>query len=174
MKHLIFLLLLLTFFSPDTLAQINKSGKVGIGYSGNFTGQTNELGISIWLARHITIEPQIGLRNLTINEQSGTNWRPGIGILLRINDNDLSPYIGLRGKWSILAAKGDYGLDETYTDFSGSLVFGGDYFFTEWISVGAEMKVNYISSDENFSPNYPANASIFETEQIINFRIYLR
>jgi hypothetical protein len=174
MKYGILLLLLTALFSNFSSAQISKAGKIGIGYSGNFTGQTNEIGVSIWISRHVTIEPQIGIRNINLEDESGTYWKPGIGILFRFNENDISPYLGFRVKWGILAAKDDYNMDETYSDVTGSLVFGGEYFFTEWFSAGAELKINYISTDEKYSPTYPADASIFETEQVMNFRIYLR
>jgi hypothetical protein len=55
-----------------------------------------------------------------------------------------------------------------------SFVFGGEYFVSEWFSVSAEMKLNYIQTDDEFSPTYDIlDASIFETEQALNIRVYL-
>jgi hypothetical protein len=168
----IFIILLLLFsltISIDTIAQQKREGKIGIGYSGNFTTQTNELSLSFWVTDVFVIEPQFGFRHIELENTSGTTWKPGFGLLVRFNQEIVSPYAGTRAKFNILS-----GGDKTYTDIVVSLVFGGDYFFADWFSIGAEMKLNYIDTDEDFTPTYTAaNASIFETEQVINLRIYL-
>lgn len=65
------------------------------------------------------------------------------------------------------------GGDDTYGDLILSATFGGEYFVTEWFSVGAEMRINYAKTDDQFSPTYDiAKADIIETEQVFNIRLY--
>jgi hypothetical protein len=169
MKKLFVPLFLLTvILTVELSAQQNRTGKIGIGYSGNLSSYSNELGMSIFATNDLSIEPQIGFQSIDIEDNSATAWKLGLGFLYRLNNFDVMPYIGARVKYNMVSGGG-----EKYSDLILSLVFGGEYFVSEWFSIGAEMKLNYVKTDENFSPTYDiANASIFESEQVLNIRLY--
>jgi hypothetical protein len=151
-------------------AQESRGGKIGIGYNGNFTTQNSDLAMSFWFGDKFTFEPQVGFRYVDIENNSGTNWRIGLGVLFRLNEMIISPYVGLRFKDNLVTNS-----EKTYSDLVFSGVFGGEYFFSEWFSTGIEMKLNYVKTDDEFSPTYGiAEASIFETEQVLNLRVYLK
>ena len=171
MKNLLVLFAFLTLIiSFQVSAQQDRAGKIGIGYSGNLSSYSNELGISIFASNEFSLEPQIGFQSIDIKDNSATAWKLGLGFLYRLNDFVVTPYIGARFKYNMVSGGG-----ETYGDFIVSAVFGGEYFVSEWFSVGAEMKLNYVKTDDDFSPTYDiAKASIFETEQVLNIRLYFR
>ena len=169
MKNLsIVLLAFVTIFAVEISAQTSRVGKIGIGYSGNLSSYSNELGMSIFATNSISVEPQIGFQSIDIEDNSATAWKLGLGVLFRINNFVVTPYVGARFKYNTVS-----GGDESYSDLILSAVFGGEYFVSEWFSVGAEMKLNYVQTDEDYSPTYDiANATIFESEQVLNIRIY--
>jgi hypothetical protein len=170
MKRIFTFLLITLFFVIITQAQQGKSGKIGIGYSGNFTSRTNDLSVSIWANDNITIEPQVGFQTIKIEDNSVSSFKLGIGILFRLSNSPVFPYVGVRVKDEILS-----GGDESYSDLKFTGAFGGEYFISEWFSVGAEMRLNVVKTDKDYSPSYGvANATIFETEQVLNLRIYLK
>jgi hypothetical protein len=171
MKKLFVLFLLLTSILTAVLsAQENRAGKIGIGYSGNLSAHSNELGMSFWVSDLITIEPLVGFQSVDIRDNSATAWRLGLGCLYRFNDFGVSPYIGARIKDNFVS-----GGNKTYSDLVLSLTFGGEYFVSEWFSVGAEMRLNYVKTDKEFSPVYGIpGASIYESEQVLNIRLYFR
>ena len=171
MKKLFVPIFLFTaILTVELSAQENRAGKIGIGYSGNLSAHSNELGMSFWVSDLITIEPMVGFQSIEIEDNSATAWRLGLGCLYRFNDFGVSPYIGARIK--------DYlvdGSDKTYSDLVFSLAFGGEYFLSEWFSVGAEMRLNYVKTDKEFSPAYGIpDVSIYESEQVLNIRLYFK
>jgi hypothetical protein len=171
MKKLFVLnLLLILFFATEISAQQDRAGKIGIGYSGNLSAHSNELGMSFWVSDLITIEPQVGFQSVDIKDNSATAWKLGLGCLYRFNDFGVSPYIGARIKDNLVS-----GGSKTYSDLILSLAFGGEYFVSEWFSVGAEMRLNYVKTDKEFSPVYGiSDASIYESEQVLNIRLYFK
>lgn len=167
-KLFVLVILLLLVLMVDIEAQQDKSGKVGIGYSGDLSPRSNSLGMTIFLSDLFTIEPQLGLTSIDVEDNSGTAWRIGLGLIYRLKNFVVAPYLGFRVQDNILS-----GGDESYNDLIMSLVFGGEYFVSEWFSVSAEMKLNYIQTDDEYSPTYDiSDANIFETEQALNIRIY--
>jgi len=169
-KTLILSFIFSVFFYSQSLAQNSKSGKIGIGYSGIFTSSTNDFNLSFWLGERFILEPQFGFQHIDVDDNKGTNWKLGVGALFVLNDFDVTPYLGGRIKTILLS-----GGEKTYNDLVLSFVFGGEYFVSEWFSVGAEMRLNYISTDKDFSPAYSiADATIIQSEQVINIKIYLK
>src|SRR3970040_1660920 len=118
-KFIMLLIIISSVLSIKPFAQENRAGKIGIGYSGNFTSNTNELSLSYWVTGVFVIEPQFGFRHIEIENNSGTTFKPGLGLLVRFNEQTVSPYAGARFKLNILS-----GGDDTYTDIILSLVFG--------------------------------------------------
>lgn len=168
-KLFILVIMLLTILTIETSAQQDKSGKVGIGYSGDLSPRSNSLGMTFFLSDLFTIEPQLGFMSIDVEDNSGTAWRIGLGFIYRLKNFVVAPYLGIRAQDNILSGGG-----ESYSDLIMSFVFGGEYFVSEWFSVSAEMKLNYIQTDDEYSPTYDiSDASIFETEQALNIRIYL-
>ena len=166
-------LLFIFFFqliNYQLFSQNSRSGKIAIGYIGDFTNKSNDLSLSYWVNGKLILEPELGFQNINVKDNKGTNLRLGLGALICLNDFVVTPYLGGRIKGIFLS-----GGDKTYNDLVFSFVFGGEYFITKWLSTGAEMRLNYISTDKEFSPQYLiADATIFETEQVIKIKIYLR
>jgi hypothetical protein len=167
-KFIIPLFLLTVIMVVELSAQQNRTGKIGIGYSGNLSSHSNEIGMSVFVTNDLSIEPQIGFQSIDIEDNSATAWKLGLGFQYRLNNFVVMPYLGARVKYNMVSGGG-----ETYGDLILSLVFGGEYFVSECFSVGAEMRLNYIKTDDSFSPTYDiAKASIFESEQVLNIRLY--
>lgn len=168
MKKIILISFFLIIPITSILSQTSRSGKMGIGYSGNFSTRTNELNFVYWLGEHTIIEPKIGFQYIELKKADGISWMPGLGIAYVIGKSEVNPYLGGRVKAYIANAGG-----KSYSDVIVSFVFGGEYFISGWFSMGAEMRLNYVSTDENLSPLYgTANATIIETEQVVNIKLY--
>ena len=170
MKHFISFLLLAAFLlTTNIFAQENRAGKIGIGYSGNFTSETNAITTVIWISDEYTIEPQFGINSINIdNGNDPSAYRIGVGALYYIGNTKVLPYIGLRINAAIASV-----VNKTYTDMTYSAVFGGDYFVSDWFSVGAELRINYGKTDDEFSPLYLVEkADIVFTEQLLNIKLY--
>ena len=169
MKKLFILVIMFSvILMIETEAQQDKSGKIGIGYSGNLSSYSNMLGMTFFVSNLFTIEPQIGFRSISIEDNSATAWKLNLGLIYRLKDFVVAPYVGFRVQDNLVSNG-----EESYSDLIMSLVFGGEYFVSEWFSVGAEMKLNYIQTDDEYSPTYDiSDASIFETEQVLNIRVY--
>jgi hypothetical protein len=159
-------------FTSVSFAQENRAGKFGIGYSGNFSKNSNSLSGTYWASDKFKIEPEVGVSYTKVDAIDGLNWRLGIGFVYTLSDLPVLPYIGLRAKAIILSLKEEH-FDDTHEDLVFTLAFGGEYFVSEWLSAGAEMRINYVDTDGSFSPAYGiAKATIVETEQTINLKIY--
>lgn len=157
-----------TILSVNITAQTDKTGKIGIGYSGTLSSHTNELGMIFFASNEFSIEPQVGFQSIDITDNSSTLWKLGLGFQYRLRNFVVTPYLGLRFKDNFFSGGG-----KTYSDLILSAVFGGEYFVSDWFSVGAEMRLNYVKTDDDFSPTYNiANANIYETEQVLNIRVY--
>jgi len=170
MKLSISLLALITLILTTNLfAQQDRAGKIGIGYTGNFTSETNAITTVIWISDVYTIEPQFGFNSINIdNGNDASAYRIGVGALYYIGNAKVLPYIGLRINAAIASV-----VNKTYTDMTYSAVFGGDYFVSDWFSVGAELRLNYGKTDKDFSPLYLVEkAEIIFTEQLLNIKLY--
>lgn len=170
MKQFISLALLTTLvLAANISAQEHRAGKFGIGYSGNFTSETNAITATIWVDDLIVVEPQFGFNSINVDDNlDAAAYRAGIGLMYYLYDTKVLPYVGLRvnAAFATMAS-------HTYTDMTYSAVFGGDYFVSEWFSVGAEIRLNYGKTDKDFSPLYLVeSADIFFTEQLLNIKLY--
>lgn len=170
MKQFISLALLTTLvLAANISAQEHRAGKFGIGYSGNFTSETNAITATIWADDLIVVEPQFGFNSISVDDnQDAASYRVGIGLIYYLYNTKVLPYLGLRANAAIATMASN-----TYTDMTYSAVFGGDYFVSEWFSVGAEMRLNYGKTDKKFSPFYRLEAAdIFFTEQVLNVKLF--
>lgn len=170
MKKLMLLLFVYLFaVSSFAYGQETRSGKIGLGYNGIFQSATNDFNLTFWLSQNIVLEPKLGFKYLDIEDGDGTNIKAGVGLLAAFEEFVVVPYLGGRIN-GIFANTG-----ETYSDIKLSFVFGGEYFVTDWFSAGAEIRLNYIDTDEDFSPGYGvADATIIESEQVLNLKVYFR
>ena len=170
MKQFISLALLTTLaLAANISAQEHRAGKFGIGYSGNFTSETNAITATIWAIDDLAIEPQFGINTISVDEgPDASAYRVGLGALYYVRNTKVLPYVGLRVN-AALATMASH----TYTDMTYSAIFGGDYFVSDWFSVGAEIRLNYGKTDKDFSPLYLVeSADIFFTEQLLNIKLY--
>jgi hypothetical protein len=95
MKHILFFSF--AFFLTTILyAQSERSGKFGIGYSGNLSSSTNAITLTVWPANNFVIEPQIGFNRVELEDNEASMYRIGFGILYNISEMEVLPYIGLR------------------------------------------------------------------------------
>lgn len=169
MKYFSLFMFLLTVLTTNISAQEHRAGKFGIGYSGNFTSETNAITATIWAIDDLAIEPQFGINTISVDEgPDASAYRVGLGALYYVSNTKVLPYVGLRVNAAIATMA-----SHTYTDMTYSAVFGGDYFISDWFSVGAEIRLNYGKTDKDFSPLYLVeSADIFFTEQLLNIKLY--
>ena len=169
MKQFIFLVLLTTLIlAANISAQEQRAGKFGIGYTGNFSSETNAITGTFWATDNIVIEPQFGVNSISVEDNDASAWRLGAGALFYFSETKVLPYLGIRVNAAIASMS-----NQSYTDLTLSAVFGGDYFVSEWFSVGAELRLNYGKTDDEFSPLYLVEkADIFFTEQVLNVKLY--
>lgn len=169
MKYFSLFVFLLTVLNINISAQEHRAGKFGIGYSGNFTSETNAITATIWAIDDLAIEPQFGINTISVDEgPDASAYRVGLGALYYVSNTKVLPYVGLRVNAAIATMA-----SHTYTDMTYSAVFGGDYFVSDWFSVGAELRLNYGKTDKDFSPLYLVeSADIFFTEQLLNIKLY--
>ncbi len=167
MKQFLFLSIVILFTTILT-AQSERSGKFGIGYSGNLSSSTNAITTTIWVTDKTVVEPQFGFNRVEDENSSATMYRLGLGVLYNLTETEILPYLGFRITAAI--ASGD---DDSYTDMIYSFVFGGEYFMSDHFSAGAEVRLNYADTDDKFSPMFNiGNASIISTEQVLNVKLY--
>ncbi|HEX3074745.1 MAG TPA: hypothetical protein VHP30_14125 [Ignavibacteriales bacterium] len=158
----------IVIFTSVSFAQESRAGKFGIGYSGNFSKNSNSLSCTYWASDKFKIEPEVGVSYVKIDDTDGTNWSLGVGLLYTVSNMVVSPYLGFRVKNMAISTE-----NASYNDLILTFAFGGEYFVSKWFSAGAEMRLNYIETDDSYSPYYGvANAVVFQTEQTVNFKIY--
>ncbi len=134
-------LLFLTVFvlTSSCFAQPEK-GKVGISVSVQNT-QLDFL-VPIFVNDHASLSPAFGITNIS---DQFTDISLGLIMRYYFSKNIVSPYVGARfGALMLTPQDGDL-----ITDFIFGPFFGGEYFFTQYFSVGIELQLNIVKSAED-------------------------
>ena len=118
---------------------------------------------SFYMPIHISpgfrIEPEIGLWRYSYSRKDGTDWESsysvfslGFGIFPVINKGKVHIYYGARLRLISTSTSSAYSWnghtesdDESKTDVSIGPAIGGEYFFTDHLSLGGEAQLNYTS-----------------------------
>ncbi len=151
-----------------TYAQ-GRAGKMGLVFMEDFVSQPLNCGFSLWINNSISVELTGGLERINIKDNSGTLYNLGLGGLYHFGEKKIVPYIGSRLLFTNL-----YNSTESYLDVMVGLVFGAEYFFSDWISLAGEFQFNYLETAREYSPTGNApDATIFKTGRFIILRLYL-
>jgi hypothetical protein len=147
----------------------DQTGKFGIVLLEDFTSEPLNYGFSLWINNSTSIEIIGGFENIDLDENSGTLYNLGIGGIYHFHKNKIMPFLGGRLLYSNLSSEG-----KSYSDLSIGLIFGAEYFFSDWISLSGEFQLNYIDTAKEFSPsNNTPNAKTIKTARFIVLRFYL-
>jgi hypothetical protein len=163
-------LTMITFFilTGLLLAQ-DRQGKMGLILMEDFVSQPLNCGFSLWINNTTSIEVIGGFERMNIKDNSGTSFNIGVGGLYHFGEKKIAPFVGAR----FLSANLANG-KQTYSDLVLGLVFGIEYFFSDWISLAGEFQLNYMETDKEYSPTgNAADATIYKTARFIVLRFYL-
>lgn len=166
-KIFVFYILLLLLIN-SSIGQ-ERAGKIGIVLLEDFTSKPINYGFSLWINNNSSIELIGGFENIDLGDNSGTLYNLGVGGLYHFGDKKIVPFGGIRLLYSNLSSE-----NKSYSDLSIGVIFGAEYFFSDWISLSGEFQLNYIETAEEFSPsqNTP-DAKTFKTARYIVLRFYL-
>ena len=144
----------------------DKSGKVAIGIPVQVTSL--DFILKFWANDNVAIEPIVGYNHIATSNNSGDNWRLGLGFTCNWGDNNFIKYVGMRGAWSTLSAG-----NKSYTDGGFGGVFGLEYFAFEHLSFAGELQLNVLYADKDFSPlGLVAGTTNVNTGEILFARFY--
>jgi hypothetical protein len=135
----------------------------------DFSSTPLNYGFYFWISSHTSLELVGGFESIDMKDNSGTSYNIGLGGFYHLGNNKIIPFIGSRFLFTGLSAD-----KISYSDLLVGIAFGAEYFFSDQISLGGEFQLNYIETDEEFSPSGNApDASIFKTTSFIILRFYL-
>jgi hypothetical protein len=169
MKNIIIasFVILLLIMNPS-MAQ-DRTGKLGIVLLEDFTSDPLNYGFSLWINNSTSIELIGGFENIDLGDNSGTLYNIGVGGIYHFGNKKIVPFVGSRFLYSSISSE-----NKSYSDFKVGVIFGAEYFFSEWISLSGEFQLNYIETAKEFSPSYKAaDAKIIKTARFIALRFYL-
>ena len=169
MRNKLFLIFLVFILTHNISFGQDQTKRFGIVLMEDFTSQPLNYGFSLWINKSTSIELIGGFESMDIEDNSGTKFNIGVGGLYHFGIKKLLPFAGARFLFSGLTIS-----DKSYSDILLAIVFGAEYFFSEWISLSGEFQFNYIETDSEFSPGgYAANAKIYKTGRFLVLRFYL-
>jgi hypothetical protein len=168
LKKSIYIFFMVFAFSSFLTSQ-DRSGKIGMVLLEDFSSDPLNYGFSFWFTNHTSVELIGGFKKIDLGDNSGTLYNFGAGGLYHFGSRKIVPFLGGRFLFSNLSSD-----KKLYSDLMLGIVFGAEYFFSEWISIAGEFQLNYIETDDKFSPSdHPADASIFKTYRYLVLRLYL-
>ena len=107
----------------------DRTGQLGIVFLEDFSSKPLNYGFSFWTSNTFSIELIGGFESMEIQDNSGTLYNFGLGGMYHFNKRKLVPFIGARFLYSNLSNN-----NKSYSDFVVGIVFGAEYFFSDWIS----------------------------------------
>jgi len=133
------------FFSIiiSSFANAQESSKRTWGLSAALSQTQLDILAPVWLSSRNVFGPGIGVINIG---GSGTDLHLGLFDRIYLStEKDIKPYIGARaGVLLLMPKEGD-----TVTDYIAGISGGGEYFFSDFFSVGVEAQLNFTISDKN-------------------------
>lgn len=164
-----FLLALVLLFLATSIMAQPEQGKVGIGFT--VTESSPGLMLRWWAGESVTVEPQFAIRYISLDEIDASSTQLGLGIGVawrKVTGTALRPLVAARFEYDMLITE-----DETYADMLLSGGFGAEYFFSNHFSVGGEVDLSLVFTDDDFSPNFPTeNTTILTTSQMLTAHFY--
>jgi hypothetical protein len=125
--------------APSLFGQ-TKTPSSGVGLAASIQEGQFDIMVPIWLSERFTIAPAIGI---VWAEDAGSDIRIGIAPRYYLRKEALSPYVGLR----LGALMNSPSNGSSTTDILIGGAFGGEYFFSEYFSLGVEAQANMVISD---------------------------
>lgn len=159
----IFIMLVFSYYGQDEMERHGVGIRAGI--------QTAQLGIQvpIWAGDSFTIAPMIGFSTAS---DSGSDLILGLAFRKYLNNNQASPFIGIQYNAAIASAPASIANVEPLIDHIVGLLLGGDFFFSEQFSLGAEVQLNYTKSDDNSIRFGVPGGETFNTATGVNASFY--
>jgi hypothetical protein len=162
-------ILFILIFIVNTCSGQKHAGDIGLVLMENFSSDPINFGFSYWFTNQTSVEFIGGFENTDLDDNSGTLYNLGLGGLYHFGTKKLVPFVGGRFLYTSITSE-----NKSYSDLLLGVVFGAEYFFSEWISLGGEFQFNYIETDKEFSPSQNvADATIIKTERFVVLRFYL-
>jgi hypothetical protein len=140
--HLL-LLLALSLAVQSAFSQDSTSSRT-LGISASFQGSQVDLLLPIWVGKNTVLAPSVGV---TYAEAVATDLHIGLAPRLYLSQKSkVCPFIGLRiGMLCAIPASTGNGI----IDWLVGLAAGGEYFFDDHLSFGAEAQLNFAFSDRS-------------------------
>ena len=127
------------FLIPALFAQ-SKTPNSGIGLAASIQDGQFDIMVPIWLGERFTLAPVFGI---AWAEDAGSELRIGVAPRYYLRKDVLSPYLGLR-VGALINSPADA---SSTTDIIIGAASGGEYFFSEYFSLGVEAQANLAISD---------------------------
>ncbi len=127
----------------------------------------------------VRLEPSVGYFRYSISngtERSLSDWRLGLNLAVNNVTGNMHHYYGINIGVilsSISVESGSSSSDESKTDFFIGPLIGGEYNFSEYLSLGGEVQFNYISLGQ-YDEDSDASESALTTRAIIILRWYFK
>lgn len=128
----------------------DKLPKIGIGISVN--QDISSFLPRLWINDRLSVNPEIAFSVESRHDSGDELIRviPGLSVLMHLRPgSDCRPYFGWEFALDILNAN-----DIPYTDIITGPVFGGEYFFSKHFSVSGEYQIEFVFTDEKYSPGF--------------------
>lgn len=146
-----------------------EKGQVGLGF--NVTDAGPGVLVRWWAGESLTIEPAVAVHYVSLDDLDVSTTQLGLGIGVawrKPTGTAFRPILAWRFEYDMLVTE-----DKTYADMLVSGGFGGEYFFSRHFSVGGEVDLSLVFTDDDFSPNFPTeNSTILTTGQMLTAHFY--
>jgi hypothetical protein len=157
------------------LFEMSTSG--GVGANASIT-------VPIITAPGFRIEPEVGYFSAsssaditgTTAEETATSWTIGVGIFPQTVFSDFTLYYGGRVGYLTQKLTQEFGTskdEETTSGFFIAPAIGGEYYFSDHFSIGAEALIVFATlTNEEDGRDYDVDLTLFQTRALIFFRFY--
>ena len=114
----------------------------GVGISAVLQTDQLDLLVPVWTSESFVVRPSISFAHVS---DFATEFGIGMGFRGNLRKDDAVPYLG--AQVVILVLSPDNG--DSITDLLFGPFFGGEYFFSNHLSVSVEAQINIAKSDQN-------------------------
>lgn len=154
------------------------SGKIGLGLDG-ITGSPNLL-LKYFFNNQLAMQVIVGMEldvpggspPLGYTKVTGLTVRGGVGILLHLTQDQVSPYVGIEGIFQYAKSGGFYlEVEDPKNSILASGVFGAEFFLNERFSVGIKQNLGIDVRLKRDTPSENTDIK-FSTSTLITGRFY--
>jgi hypothetical protein len=136
-----------------------------IGISASLQSGQPDLHLPIWASPTVVIAPTVSYMRQTDQK---TDLGIGIALRLYVRQGKTMPYIGGRFVFYSLEVEGG----EKQRDYQFGPAAGGEYFFSDYFSVGVEGQLNITISDEGSMRVGNPDGTTFNTASAVSATFY--